>query len=176
MGGKSTSASTTSQTTTNQQNIATTSIGFENVDGGVIYGSSVTLSDQGAIDAGRDLAELGLDSASDIADSSFGLAGESIQQAGRNVESVLDFADDFGSDSYEFATGALERSLAFTEAERERSADAQQGALRSLGQAITQVSDASRSDSADTLRRIGVPLVIVLGVGFVALAFFNRRS
>jgi hypothetical protein len=148
MGSRSSTQANQQTATTNTQEIKTTTVGIEDSDNAIVGGAgdiSLVYSDMGAIDA-----------ASDIADSAIGLGGEAIQLTGRTTEASLDFARDFGGD-------ALEAVQANTSQ-----------AINTLGTAITQAADASRSDTTETFRRITLYAAIAVTVIFVAMQFRKR--
>lgn len=125
-------------TETNIQDIDTTNIDLEVVDGvGVAdVGGDVQIivSDQGAIDAGRDIALSGLDEA-------FAFGGDTVDEA---------FG--FGESAFAFAQGISDK------------------AIDTLGGAITKVSEASRSDAANSfnmLIKFGSIAAGVLGLAFI---------
>ncbi len=90
MGGKSKTVN--SQTTT--QDIDTTSVGLQDIDGvGVAAGGDVefnqTVTDLGAIQGAFDFAESSLDFAGEFGDDAFDFANDIAKQSGENVQFAL---------------------------------------------------------------------------------------
>lgn len=143
--GRSSSSSTTSQETTNVQDIDTQQV---SADGGIGVGASgggvvnLSLTDAGAVDSAFDFAD------------SFG--GRALDTVGKTTVATLDFAGDFGSDAIEANTQVTRDAIA------------------ELGSAITRVGDATRSDTTESFRRIALYAAVATAVIFIAIALRKR--
>lgn len=94
--------------------------------------------------------------------------------AGRDVTLTDPGLVAFGGEALETVENVSERAFEFGSQESDRAMAASQAALGTLGQAITQVSDASRSDTTDTFRRIAIPAIIGISLVFVVIAFRGK--
>ena len=94
-----------------------------------------------------------VDSAFDFADSFGGRALETIQQTSRQA---FDFSGEFGADALE-ANSLVTRQ-----------------AIGELGNAITRVGDATRSDTTETFRRVALYGAIAAAIIVVGLAIARR--
>lgn len=139
-------------------------------------------------DAIRDVLDFGRENVGDVLD--FG--GETVEQAFDFSRDNLKESLDFGGDALDLADTAVDRSLDFgtdviggTKSIIEKALDlsaraadasneAQGKALSALGSGITQVSDASRSDTTDAFRRI--ILYVAIAGGLAGVAYFAFRK
>lgn len=188
-GGKSSTQA--NQQTSNVQDIDTTTTSLEDVEFGIAgVGGSVTVNstDAGAVDRafefGESVLDAGLDrtldfgaDALDFANESnsraFEFGGEAIDAVGDAYDGALDRSLDFGETSLDAAGDAFSAILEFGSKAIDAGNEAQGKALSALGTGITQVSDASRSDTTDAFRRI--ILYVSIAGGLAAVAFFALK-
>lgn len=192
MGSKS--KASTSSTTTNTQTITTEQRDESfNVSGseGIIAGGNITyqVTDGGAVSDALDFAneigadslrtaERGLEIGAQFGEQALdfvGEFGEAALDANRGVvREAFDFSGGTLDAALDFGSGALGDALAFADAVNRRGQDATDSALRTLGNAIETAGNVTRSDSADTLRVVGIGLAVVLGIGFIAVAMRSK--
>lgn len=176
MGGKSQSSTSTAttQNTTNTQDIATTSVGLDNTEFGVVGGGDVSVTqistDQGAVSAGRDVAIAGLDTGRKIGQAAFDTVGE---VSGRAIDSVTQANDR----SLDFGSNVVTQALGFgTDVISKEQQTTSQG-FATLGNAIDQAAQATRSDTADSLTKLakyGAVALAVIALGVAAVFIFRR--
>lgn len=189
MGGKSSTQA--NQQTSNVQDIDTTTTSLEDVEFGVagVGGNvSINTTDAGSVDRAFDFGEevlsAGLDrsldfghDALDFADTSnaraFDFGGEALDKVDDAYEGALDRSLDFGESSTRAVGDAFSKILEFGANAIDAGNEAQGKALSALGTGITQVSDASRSDTTDAFRRI--ILYVSIAGGIAAVAFFALK-
>jgi hypothetical protein len=173
MGGKSQSstAQTTSQQTTNTQTVNTSTVGLDNVETGVV-GSNNTITqistDQGAVEAGRAIGERALDVVGETAEGAFGVATDALGTVERGLDASLDFGTGVVGDAFSFG----EKAIAAQAATSQQTATVLSGA-------IERAAQATRTDSADTLQKIGkygTVAVVVIVIGGIALYALTRRK
>lgn len=171
MGGKSKSstASTQATTTTTTQEIDTTTIGLEDVQGSIVGGAgdiTVTQTDAGAVEAGRAIGEASLD-----------FAGEFGGVALETVQSATDRALDFGSESFDFGSGVSSEAFAFGGKALETIAQQSAATTKELGGAIERAATATRSDTAAVAPELFKTGAIVIGaivLGVVVIFLFKK--
>lgn len=175
MGGKSKSSTeaNTSTTTTNVQDIDTTTIGLEDVEFGVAgVTGNVSLNqistDHGAVDAGRKIGEAAFDFGEDALDIVGEVSGRAIDRISDATDRSLDFGEDALDASFGFASSVVDSQAKL----------ATQG-FGTLAGAIDKASQATRSDTADTIQKLTKTAGIVVGVlvvGGIVAAVIVRRG
>lgn len=156
------------QTETNIQDIDTTNINLEDIDGiGLADVSNVQISIQ-EVDAGAIAA------AENISSGALNLAGDVTAQAIRSNESGLGRAFDFGEDIFGESVDVVSSAIRSNEATLSRSLKFGENivtrTINTLSSAIGKAADATRSDAANTLGtliKFGSVAVGVLGLGFI---------
>jgi hypothetical protein len=166
MGGKSKSSADTtqSQQTTNSQTINTSTVGLDNVETGVVGSNNSitrisTTTDQGAVEAGRRIGEAALDTVRETTEGAYGLARESLGTVEHGLDAALDFGSGLSAQAFAFGSQALKST----------SEQATQ-TTNVLAGAIDRASQATRSDTADTLQKVTKSTMIVVGVMVAAVA------
>jgi len=162
MGGKSSSrtSSNQSQTTTNSQEINTSTLGLDNVETGVVGDNNQVTrisTDQGAVDAGRRLGEAALDT-----------VGETTVKALGTVERGLDSALDYGS-------GITADALAFGRSALQAQSQSSTQTAGILAGAIDRAASATRTDSAVTMQSFIKYGAIAAAVIAAAYAYSRKR-
>lgn len=104
----------------------------------------------------------------------FDFGDRALGEVGDAYEGALDRSLDFGDDALGAAGNALEKILDFGANAIDASNEAQGKALSALGTGITQVSDASRSDTTDAFRRI--ILYVSIAGAIAAVAYIALRK
>jgi hypothetical protein len=188
MGGKSKSSTSTStaQTTTNTQNIATTSVGLDNTEFGVVGGGDVSVTqvttDQGAVNAGKDVALSGLQTGRDVSKLALE-TNEAVTKAGLDTVGevsgrAIDAIGDANDRSLDFGGKVVQDALGFGETALKSTATQTQQGFNTLGAAITQAANATRSDTAETLNNLTkygtIAIAVIVGGGIIAAVFFKR--
>lgn len=173
MGGRSKSSTTSSQTTTNTQNIETTSIGLEDVEFGVAGVSGdvqVTQisTDQGSIEAGRKIGESAFEFAESQSEDAFEFAEEF---GGTAIKEAFDFGDE--------ALGTVEKGLSdvldFGRTSLETISAQNARTTGELGKAIVSAGQATRSDASEAVSNIAKYGAIALAVGIIGYALLARK-
>lgn len=174
MGGKSKSSADTSQSqsTTNTQTINTSTVGLDNVETGVVGSNNsvtsiTTSTDHGAVEAGRQIGLYALDTVAETTEGAYGVARESLGSLERGLDAALDFGSGLTAEAFAFGSMALESTS-------EQARDTAQV----LAGAIDRASQATRSDTADTLQKVSKNTMIVVGVmvlGVAAVMIWGRK-
>lgn len=166
MGGKSRSTTQQQQqtTTTNVQDIDTTTVGLEDVQESNVALGDQTITqistDQGAVEAGRDIGLASLDFAGEFG----GVAVEAVTSA---TDRSLDFGQAVSEDAFSFGSEALKAVSTQSTA-----------TTKELGAAISKAAEATRSDSAVVTQNIAKTGALVVGavvLGVVVIMIFRRK-
>lgn len=164
-GGKSRSSTSSQQTTTNVQDIDTTTIGLEDSAGAIAGGRDVSVTqistDQGSVEAGRKVAAASLDFAGEFGTASVKRAFDFGSDALGTVQTGLSDVLDFGGDITKRALDVTAKQSAET--------------TKTLSGAIERAAAATRSDTSEGLQKIVMVVAIAGVLGVIAFAFIRRR-
>lgn len=154
MGGRSSSSTASSQSTQNTQNIKTTTLSAEDSAGAIIGAGDVAVTqistDQGAVEAGKDVAVSALNVGRDVT-----------SQAIASSEHGLDRSLDFGSEVVHTALETQAKSSAQT--------------AGTLASAIDKAAAATRSDTSQSFQTIVKYSAIAVTLILVAMFAFRKR-
>lgn len=176
MGGKSktATAANTTTNTTNTQNVASTSVGLEDVEFGAVAGGDLSVtqiqSDQGAIEKSFDAIESGTKLSLGFADSIGGKAIDAVTDAN---DRSLDFGDEVVERGFSFGSQALDSVTAFGGKALDSVTQNSAKTSAELGAAIDRAAAASRSDSSQSLNMIVKYGAYALGAVAAAIAIYS---
>ena len=192
MGGKSKSSTASMQTTqtTNQQKIDTTTVGLDHTQGPAVgqAGGNVSIisTDQGAIEASKQVSQSAIDLAGKALDTSTEgldvgrkvgekaidtvgeIANAGLQNANRQLDSSLDFGTALTERAFSFGSNAIDAVTAASKDATATVASTTKQGFSTLAGAIDQAAQASRSDTADTLQKLAK--YAAYAIGAIALA------
>jgi hypothetical protein len=171
-GGRSGASTSNTASTTNTQDIDTTTVGLDNIQEGAIglgqVGGAVSITqistDQGSVEAGRRIGEASLDFADEFGGNAFDFGSDALSTVEHGLSETLDFGSDTVAGAFDFGKDAIKSVQQTAES-----------STSELGRAITSAAEASRSDTTVAFQNIIKYVAIAGAIGLVAYFVFGRK-